>query len=124
MLAPSSSCPAQSVAPGQEGLLVNPSLGEEKPEPPAGSPEERGEEYSVEVKNSPRMHLAQQERACLCTGETVKLNLSPGREWGRAPQLEDNQEELSGSGFQGSLVLETVCCPGFRIFKIEVRVLI
>lgn len=70
---------------------MSPSLGEEKPEPPAGSPEEGEEEESVEVRNSPRMHLAQQERACLCTVETMKLNPRPGRERGRALQPEDSQ---------------------------------
>lgn len=39
-LALSSSCPSQRATPGQQGLLESSSLGEEKPEPPAGSPEE------------------------------------------------------------------------------------
>lgn len=61
------------------------------------------------------MHLAQQERACLCTGETMKLNPSPGRNEAGHPshRITREQEELNGSGFQGNLV----CCPGFHILS-------
>lgn len=40
--------------------MVSSSLGEEKSEPAGGFPRR---EWSVEVKSSRRMHLAQQERA-------------------------------------------------------------
>lgn len=69
------------------------------------------------------MHLAQQERACLCTGETMKLNPSPGRERGRAPQSQDNKGagRIKWLWFPRQFGLLSRFL--YLIFKIEVRVL-
>lgn len=69
------------------------------------------------------MHLAQQERVCLCTGETMKLNPSPGKERGRAPQPQDNQGagRIKWLWFPRQFDLLSRC--PYLIFKIEVGVL-